>query len=320
MEETKIIQFDNMTSFEAMCILGIEDKNLKVLSECFAKKISFRDNKFIIQDCDEFVAKQIKQVLMALYELAKKNQPVTELDVTYACRLVLKSEEIHFDDFESYMIGRTLTGKAIAPKTKGQYSFVKAVEDNAIVFAIGPAGTGKTYLAVIRAVSAMKKGEVKRIVLTRPAVEAGESLGFLPGDLKEKVDPYLTPLYDALHDMLGVEQTEKLIEKGTIEIAPLAYMRGRTLDDSFVILDEAQNTTPAQMKMFLISLVFNSKMVITGDNTQIDLKTGTKSGLDDAANILKDIEGIKIIHLTSDDVVRNPLVQKIIERYSKFNH
>ena len=320
MEETKIIQFDNMTSFEAMCILGIEDKNLKVLSECFAKKISFRDNKFIIQDCDEFVAKQIKQVLMALYELAKKNQPVTELDVTYACRLVLKSEEIHFDDFESYMIGRTLTGKAIAPKTKGQYSFVKAVEDNAIVFAIGPAGTGKTYLAVIRAVSAMKKGEVKRIVLTRPAVEAGESLGFLPGDLKEKVDPYLTPLYDALHDMLWVEQTEKLIEKGTIEIAPLAYMRGRTLDDSFVILDEAQNTTPAQMKMFLTRLGFNSKMVITGDNTQIDLKTGTKSGLDDAANILKDIEGIKIIHLTSDDVVRNPLVQKIIERYSKFNH
>ena len=218
------------------------------------------------------------------------------------------------------MIGRTLTGKAIAPKTKGQYSFVKAVEDNAIVFAIGPAGTGKTYLAVIRAVSAMKKGEVKRIVLTRPAVEAGESLGFLPGDLKEKVDPYLTPLYDALHDMLGVEQTEKLIEKGTIEIAPLAYMRGRTLDDSFVILDEAQNTTPAQMKMFLTRLGFNSKMVITGDNTQIDLKTGTKSGLDDAANILKDIEGIKIIHLTSDDVVRNPLVQKIIERYSKFNH
>lgn len=320
MEETKIIQFDNMTSLEAMCILGIEDKNLKVLSECFAKKISFRDNKFIIQDCDEFVAKQIKQVLMALYELAKKNQPVTELDVTYACRLVLKSEEIHFDDFESYMIARTLTGKAIAPKTKGQYSFVKAVEDNAIVFAIGPAGTGKTYLAVIRAVSAMKKGEVKRIVLTRPAVEAGESLGFLPGDLKEKVDPYLTPLYDALHDMLGVEQTEKLIEKGTIEIAPLAYMRGRTLDDSFVILDEAQNTTPAQMKMFLTRLGFNSKMVITGDNTQIDLKAGTKSGLDDAANILKDIEGIKIIHLTSDDVVRNPLVQKIIERYSKFNH
>lgn len=320
MEETKIIQFDNMTSLEAMCILGIEDKNLKVLRECFAKKISFRDNKFIIQDCDEFVAKQIKQVLMALYELAKKNQPVTELDVTYACRLVLKSEEIHFDDFENYMIGRTLTGKAIAPKTKGQYSFVKAVEDNAIVFAIGPAGTGKTYLAVIRAVSAMKKGEVKRIVLTRPAVEAGESLGFLPGDLKEKVDPYLTPLYDALHDMLGVEQTEKLIEKGTIEIAPLAYMRGRTLDDSFVILDEAQNTTPAQMKMFLTRLGFNSKMVITGDNTQIDLKTGTKSGLDDAANILKDIEGIKIIHLTSDDVVRNPLVQKIIERYSKFNH
>ena len=315
MEETKIIQFDNMTSLEAMCILGIEDKNLKVLRECFAKKISFRDNKFIIQDCDEFVAKQIKQVLMALYELAKKNQPVTELDVTYACRLVLKSEEIHFDDFESYMIGRTLTGKAIAPKTKGQYSFVKAVEDNAIVFAIGPAGTGKTYLAVIRAVSAMKKGEVKRIVLTRPAVEAGESLGFLPGDLKEKVDPYLTPLYDALHDMLGVEQTDKLIEKKVIEIAPLAYMRGRTLEDSFVILDEAQNTTIMQMKMFLTRLGFNSKMVITGDITQMDI-AGKPSGLIHAVKTLKDIKEIKILQLTSDDVVRHPLVQKIIESYA----
>ncbi len=320
MEEVKTIQFDDMTSLEAMCILGIEDKNLKILSECFAKNISFRDNKFTIQNCDDFVAKQIEQVLMALYELAKKNQMVTELDVTYACRLVLKSEEIHFEDFDNYMIGRTLTGKAIAPKTKGQYSFVKAIDENPIVFAIGPAGTGKTYLAVIRAVSALKKGEVKRIVLTRPAVEAGESLGFLPGDLKEKVDPYLTPLYDALHDMLGLEQTEKLIEKGTVEIAPLAYMRGRTLDDSFVILDEAQNTTPSQMKMFLTRLGFNSKMIITGDNTQIDLKPGARSGLDDASNILKGVEGIKIIHLTSDDVVRNPLVQKIIERYSKHNH
>ena len=242
---------------------------------------------------------------------------MTEQDVIYACRLVSKSEEVGFEELGNTVIGRTLTGKTIAPKTKGQLAFVRAMEQKSIVFAIGPAGTGKTYLAVIKAVSSLKKGEVKRIVLTRPAVEAGENLGFLPGDMKEKVDPYLTPLYDALHDMLGVEQTEKLIEKGTIEIAPLAFMRGRTLDDSFVILDETQNTTPAQMKMFLTRLGFRSKMVITGDVTQIDLKIGTKSGLIDAAEILGGIDEITILHLTSDDVVRHPLVQKIIEKYEK---
>ena len=315
MEETKIIQFDNMTSFEAMCILGIEDKNLKVLSECFAKKISFRDNKFIIQDCDEFVAKQIKQVLMALYEVVKKGQIVTDRDVMYCYRLVTKSEKVDLTGLSKKIIGRTLTGKVIAPKTNGQKAFVEAMEKYDICFALGPAGTGKTYLAVIEAVSMLKKGLVKRIVLTRPAVEAGESLGFLPGDLKEKVDPYLTPLYDALHDMLGVEQTDKLIEKKVIEIAPLAYMRGRTLEDSFVILDEAQNTTIMQMKMFLTRLGFNSKMVITGDITQMDI-AGKPSGLIHAVKTLKDIKEIKILQLTSDDVVRHPLVQKIIESYA----
>ena len=217
------------------------------------------------------------------------------------------------------MIGRTLTGKAVAPKTRGQYQFVKAMEYSPIVFAIGPAGTGKTFLAVIKAVSELKKGNVKRIVLTRPAVEAGENLGFLPGDMKEKVDPYLTPLYDALHDMLGLEKTEALLERGTIEIAPLAYMRGRTLDDSFVILDEAQNTTGAQMKMFLTRLGFHSRMVITGDVTQLDLKKGEQSGLIEASTILRGIDEISIIELTSDDVVRHPLVQKIVERYSQSN-
>ncbi|MBR0213891.1 MAG: PhoH family protein, partial [Solobacterium sp.] len=274
-------------------------------------------NTFTIKDCSESEAKQIQEVLMALYEVARKNQPVSEQDVIYACRLVARNENIRFDELSGMVIGRTLTGKAIAPKTKGQMSFVKAMHSHAVVFAIGPAGTGKTFLAVIEAVSALKRGDIKRIVLTRPAVEAGESLGFLPGDLKEKVDPYLTPLYDALHDMLGVEQTEKLIEKGTIEIAPLAYMRGRTLDDSFVILDEAQNTTPAQMKMFLTRLGFRSRMVITGDITQIDLRSGTESGLINAARILNDVEEIRIIHLSSDDVVRHPLVQKIIERYER---
>ncbi len=317
MDTSKTIRLDEMTGIQAMSLLGSEDRNLIVLSECFGKNITFRDNTFTVLDCSDETAKQIQEVLMALYEVARKNQPVSEQDVIYACRLVTKNEKVNFEDFSSMIIGRTLTGKAIAPKTRGQYEFVKAIDDYSIVFAIGPAGTGKTFLAVIKAVSALKKGDVRRIVLTRPAVEAGESLGFLPGDLKEKVDPYLTPLYDALHDMLGVEKTESLIEKGTIEIAPLAYMRGRTLDDSFVILDEAQNTTPSQMKMFLTRLGFRSRMVITGDVTQIDLKYGTKSGLIQASELLKEIEEIKIMNLTSDDVVRHPLVQKIIEQYSK---
>ncbi len=317
MEETKNISLNGMTALQAISLIGTEDRNLKTLSDCFGKEISFRDNTFTVQNCDDVICRQITDVIHALYEVAKKNQPVTEQDVIYACRLVSKSEEVGFEELGNTVIGRTLTGKTIAPKTKGQLAFVRAMEQKSIVFAIGPAGTGKTYLAVIKAVSSLKKGEVKRIVLTRPAVEAGENLGFLPGDMKEKVDPYLTPLYDALHDMLGVEQTEKLIEKGTIEIAPLAFMRGRTLDDSFVILDEAQNTTPAQMKMFLTRLGFRSRMVITGDVTQIDLKIGTKSGLIDAAEILGGIDEITILHLTSDDVVRHPLVQKIIEKYEK---
>ena len=315
MDRTVILE--DMNSAQAMSLIGTDDRNLEVLSECFGTEIVFRDNTFTIKDCSESEAKQIQEVLMALYEVARKNQPVSEQDVIYACRLVARNENIRFDELSGMVIGRTLTGKAIAPKTKGQMSFVKAMHSHAVVFAIGPAGTGKTFLAVIEAVSALKRGDIKRIVLTRPAVEAGESLGFLPGDLKEKVDPYLTPLYDALHDMLGVEQTEKLIEKGTIEIAPLAYMRGRTLDDSFVILDEAQNTTPAQMKMFLTRLGFRSRMVITGDITQIDLRSGTESGLINAARILNDVEEIRIIHLSSDDVVRHPLVQKIIERYER---
>ena len=315
MDRTVILE--DMNSTQAMSLIGTDDRNLEVLSDCFGKEIVFRDNTFTIKDCSESEAKQIQEVLMALYEVARKNQPVTEQDVIYTCRLVARNENIRFDELSGMVIGRTLTGKAIAPKTKGQMSFVKAMHSHAVVFAIGPAGTGKTFLAVIEAVSALKRGDIKRIVLTRPAVEAGESLGFLPGDLKEKVDPYLTPLYDALHDMLGVEQTEKLIEKGTIEIAPLAYMRGRTLDDSFVILDEAQNTTPAQMKMFLTRLGFRSRMVITGDITQIDLRSGTESGLINAARILDDVDEIRIVHLSSDDVVRHPLVQKIIERYER---
>ena len=313
----KTVELADLTSTQALSLVGINDNNLRILSELFKKDISFRDNRFLIQDCNEEEAEDFVKIIHSLFEIAKKGNPILEQDIIYAYRLIRKDEEVDFNDFSNRVVGRTLAGKMIVPKTKGQLKFVKAMATHSIVFAIGPAGTGKTFLAVIQAVSALKQNQVKRIVLTRPAVEAGESLGFLPGDLKEKVDPYLTPLYDALHQMLGVEQTEKLIERGVIEIAPLAYMRGRTLDDSFIILDEAQNTTVAQMKMFLTRLGFHSRMVITGDITQIDLKPGELCGLTHAANILDDIDEIEIVRLNSDDVVRHPLVQRIIESYEK---
>ena len=319
MINNKIISFPELDGKQALNLVGIQDKNLNILSECFGKKVSFRNNEFIINDVEEDIANQIEEVLMALYEVVKKNQNVSERDVLYAYRLVSKSEKVDFDNLNNKVIGRTLTGKIVAPKTKGKLNFVTSMEKNDIVLAIGPAGTGKTYLAVIQAVSMLKKGIIKRIVLTRPAVEAGENLGFLPGDLKEKVDPYLTPLYDALHDMLGVEQTDKLIEKKVIEIAPLAYMRGRTLEDAFVILDEAQNTTTSQMKMFLTRLGFGSKAVVTGDLTQTDLPDNKKSGLLHARDVLKGVEGIGSINLTERDVVRHALVQRIIVAYDKYD-
>ena len=315
--EKRLIKLEGMSDTDAMEIVGTGDRNLKALSQAFACEISFRDNAFLIQECDEETYKRIKIVLHALYEQIQRKKRIAEQDVVYASRLALRDEEIRFEELDEVIVGRTMSGKPVVPRTHGQKAFVDAMNENAIVFAIGPAGTGKTYLAVVKAVSALKKGEVKRIVLTRPAVEAGENLGFLPGDLKEKVDPYLTPLYDALHDMLGNEQTEKLMERGNIEVAPLAYMRGRTLNDSYVILDEAQNTTGPQMKMFLTRLGFHSRMIITGDITQIDLDRRTPSGLLQASEILKGIEGIKIMRLSADDVVRHPLVQKIIERYAE---
>lgn len=302
-------------AYQALC--GANDRNLKVLSQCCGKDISYREEKLFISDCDETTKMTIAKVIAQLLTKIQSGKEIDDQDVIYNYRLITRNEDFKSDEADKNIVGRTLAGKAIVPKTNGQLEFVKAMNHNPIVFAIGPAGTGKTYLAVIQAVTAMKKGDVKRIVLTRPAVEAGENLGFLPGDLKEKVDPYLTPLYDALHTMLGNEKTEVLIEKGTIEIAPLAYMRGRTLDDCYVILDEAQNTTTSQMKMFLTRLGFHSKMVITGDITQIDLDHKTKSGLEEASEILKGIDEIAIVNLSSDDVVRHPLVQKIIERYEK---
>lgn len=312
---SEVIEFSGLQEATYISFCGVNDANLKVLSQCCGKRISFRDEKLMIQDCDEVTKMNIARVAAKLLEKAENGKNISEQDVIYIYRLVTRNEDINLEDMNQHVVGRTLAGKAIMPKTKGQLAFVKAMQDKPIVFAIGPAGTGKTYLAVIQSVTALKKGDVKRIVLTRPAVEAGENLGFLPGDLKEKVDPYLTPLYDALRVCLGNEKTEVLIEKGTIEIAPLAYMRGRTLDDCYVILDEAQNTTTSQMKMFLTRLGFNSKMIITGDITQIDLEHKIKSGLEEASAILKGIDDIAILHLSSDDVVRHPLVQKIIERY-----
>ena len=308
---------EGMSDSDAMELTGTRDRNLKALSDAFGVEISFRDNAFLIQECDDVTYGRISAVLNALIDQIERKKKISEQDVVYASRLAQRDEEIRFEELDSVIVGRTMSGKPVVPRTRGQKAFVDAMNENSIVFAIGPAGTGKTYLAVGKAVSALTKGEVKRIVLTRPAVEAGENLGFLPGDLKEKVDPYLTPLYDALHDMLGNEQTEKLMERGNIEVAPLAYMRGRTLNDSYVILDEAQNTTGPQMKMFLTRLGFHSKMIITGDITQIDLDRRTPSGLLQASEILKGIDGIEIMRLSADDVVRHPLVQKIIEKYAE---
>lgn len=318
MEEKTTLQLPSLTGEQALQLLGPKDVHISILEEVFNVRIAIRDEQCIINTTEASIIEPLQEVLHILCQQVSKGLPLFEQNVRYVCRRVMNHRSVSFEEMDMKIVGRTLNGKAIVPKTDGQLAFIKAIEEKPVVFGIGPAGTGKTFLAVIYAVSALKRGDVKRIVLTRPAVEAGENLGFLPGDLKEKVDPYLTPLYDALHDMLGNEQTEKLIEKGVIEIAPLAYMRGRTLNDAFVLLDEAQNTTASQMKMFLTRLGFRSHMIITGDVSQIDLQKNVQSGLVQSAHILEGLEDIAIIRLTSEDVVRNPIVQKIIERYSAF--
>lgn len=318
MEEKTTLKLPSLTGEQALQLLGPKDVHISILEEVFNVRIAIRDEQCIINTTEASIIEPLQEVLHILCQQVSKGLPLFEQNVRYVCRRVMNHQSVSFEEMDMKIVGRTLNGKAIVPKTDGQLAFIKAIEEKPVVFGIGPAGTGKTFLAVIYAVSALKRGDVKRIVLTRPAVEAGENLGFLPGDLKEKVDPYLTPLYDALHDMLGNEQTEKLIEKGIIEIAPLAYMRGRTLNDAFVLLDEAQNTTASQMKMFLTRLGFRSHMIITGDVSQIDLQKNVPSGLVQSAHILEGLEDIAIIRLTSEDVVRNPIVQKIIERYSAF--
>ena len=297
---------------------GVKDENLEVLEDHFQVEISLRGDEMSIVGSQQQIEKT-KKVIYSLLKLIVSGVSISRTDVIYAQKLVEKDKLDQLSELYHIKIARTYNGKLIYPKTLGQKSYYYALKNNDVVFGIGPAGTGKTYLAVVFAVAALKNNEVKKIILTRPAVEAGENLGFLPGDLKEKVDPYLRPLYDALYDMLGVEQTEKLMEKGVIEIAPLAYMRGRTLEDAYVILDEAQNTTDNQMKMFLTRLGFRSKMIVTGDISQIDLPRNTTSGLIRALDILEGVKGISFIHLSAMDVVRHPVVQRIIERYDGNN-
>ncbi|MFD3258451.1 PhoH family protein [Paenibacillus lentus] len=301
---------------EGLSLFGPQDTFLKLVESSLNAGIVLRESEISIRG----EARQVEiaqQLFEVLLELVRNGYILTERDVLYAIDLAKELRADQLLDLYKGEIAVTYRGKPIRVKTIGQKHYVTTIKKRDIVFGVGPAGTGKTYLAVVLAIAALKEGTVKRIILTRPAVEAGENLGFLPGDLQEKVDPYLRPLYDALYDVMGPEQTAKALERGLIEIAPLAYMRGRTLDDSFIILDEAQNTTPEQMKMFLTRLGFGSKMVITGDVTQIDLPKGKKSGLIEARNILQEIEEIGFVYFTESDVVRHSLVQKIIVAYDR---
>ncbi|TKH49067.1 PhoH family protein [Bacillus cereus] len=301
---------------EAIALFGVNDAHLKLIERELNVSIVTRGETVHVSGAVETVT-LVEKILQQLLVVIRKSISISERDVAYAIQLAQQGKIAQFEELYEEEIFKTAKGKSIRVKTMGQRRYIHAMKKNDIVFGIGPAGTGKTYLAVVMAVRALKQGYVKKIILTRPAVEAGENLGFLPGDLKEKVDPYLRPLYDALHDILGQEYTQRMMERGVIEIAPLAYMRGRTLDDSFVILDEAQNTTGAQIKMFLTRLGFSSKMVITGDPSQVDLPKGVKSGLSIAANILSGVSGLSFITLEQTDVVRHPLVQRIIEAYDK---
>ena len=298
-------------------LVGVNDGNLKLLSEGYDLSVTDTGNDIVIAGDDEANVKKAVAVLKALDSVVNAGVNVGAPDTVSAMKMADKGTTEYFADLYKKVLIRDAKGRPIRVKNMGQKRYVEAIDKSDVVFGIGPAGTGKTFLAVACAIAAFKKGKVSRIILTRPAVEAGESLGFLPGDLKEKVDPYLRPIYDSLYAILGTNTTDRLMERGVIEVAPLAYMRGRTLDDAFVILDEAQNTTDAQMKMFLTRLGFNSKMVVNGDMTQVDLPGRQHSGLIDAKHILKNIDQIKFINFSANDVVRHPVVAKIITAYEK---
>ncbi len=298
-------------------ISGAFDVYIKKLERTFSVSILERSEGIKITGSDLDVT-TVKNILTELYELSKRGNVITEQNVDYAIAMAIENKNNALLEVDADLICHTMLGKPVKPKTLGQKQYVDAIRNNMITFGIGPAGTGKTYLAMAMAITAFKNEEVSRIILTRPAIEAGEKLGFLPGDMQSKIDPYLRPLYDALYQIMGADAFIKNSEKGLIEVAPLAYMRGRTLDNAYIILDEAQNTTPSQMKMFLTRIGFGSKVVITGDRTQKDLPKDQISGLDTAMKILGKIEGIKFCTLTSHDVVRHPLVQKIVKAYEEY--
>ena len=298
-------------------IFGPFDSHIKIIEKAFGTTVVERDGEIrILGELSD--AQRTGEVIEELYELSKRGSAITEQQVRYSVEMHEENIKDSLIAADESLICHTISGKPVKPKTLGQKAYVDAIKNNMIVFGLGPAGTGKTYLAMAMAITAFKKEEVSRIILTRPAIEAGEKLGFLPGDLQSKVDPYLRPLYDALYQIMGAESFAKNMEKGLIEVAPLAYMRGRTLDNAYIILDEAQNTTPAQMKMFLTRIGFGSKVVITGDRTQKDLAAGTVSGLDVAIRVLSSVEDIAFCNLTSRDVVRHPLVQKIVKAYEVY--
>ena len=298
-------------------VFGQFDVHIKKIERALGVTVVLRGDQLKVIG-NEQNAKGAVNVFSQLIALAERGNIITEQNVNYALALLEENKESAIVDIDRDIICHTIMGKPVKPKTIGQKNYVDAIRKKMIVFGMGPAGTGKTYLAMAMAITAFKNGDISRIILTRPAIEAGEKLGFLPGDLQSKIDPYLRPLYDALYQIMGAESFQRNMEKGLIEVAPLAYMRGRTLDNAFIILDEAQNTTPAQMKMFLTRIGLGSKVVVTGDATQKDLAPGAKSGLDVALKVLKKIDDIGICNLTSQDVVRHPLVQKIVQAYDDY--
>lgn len=300
-------------------VFGQFDYNIKKIEKTLHVTIISRDGQLKIIG-GEVAAKRARHVFEQLMELSKRGNEITEQNVDYALSLSFDEKESVMLELDDDIICRTVMGKPVKPKTLGQKSYVDQIRKKMIVFGIGPAGTGKTYLAMAMAINALKNNEVNKIILTRPAIEAGENLGFLPGDLQSKVDPYLRPLYDALYQIMGAESFISNSEKGIIEVAPLAYMRGRTLDNAFIILDEAQNTTPAQMKMFLTRIGFGSKVIVTGDRTQKDLPRDTVSGLEVALRVLKNVDDIGFSFLNNNDVVRHPLVQKIVKAYEEYEN
>lgn len=313
----KTIEFDKLE--HAINLFGNYDENIHIIEDAFNVKIVSRDNEIkIVGDSDGLDKAQT--VVQRLITIAIQGDIITKQNVSYLVELASSNQLEKVKDYPADFICLTARGKQLKSKTHGQKTYVDAIKANDITFGVGPAGTGKTFLAVAMAVTSFRNKEVNRIILTRPAVEAGEKLGFLPGDLQNKVDPYLRPLYDSLYEIMGSETYLKYLEKGMIEVAPLAYMRGRTLDDSFIILDEAQNTTPEQMKMFLTRIGFGSKVVVTGDITQIDLPGDKKSGLREVIKILKDIKGIEFAFLSEKDVIRHELIQKIIKAYEKYDN